>query len=357
MTVVAERSPLDALHRELGARFTIFSGWEMPLAYPEGTIAEHLAVRRDVGVFDVSHLGTVVVEGPRAFDQLQRTLTNDLAKISPGRAQYTHLLDVDGSVLDDIIVWWVGEERFHVMPNAANTENVLRALGGRDVTRTRAILALQGPGAAALLAPLLEGAAVPGRNRIVRGTVAGVPVTVAGTGYTGGPGVELEVPAEAAPGVLRTLLEAGATPCGLGARDSLRLEAGLPLHGHELGPGLTPLNAGLAWVVAFEKGPFPGRDALLEQRVRGVRPVLIGVRGASRQPPRAHDELRSAEGVLVGAVTSGGFSPLAGVGIGLAYVEPEAASGPFHVERARGRLELERSALPFVELPRAQGRS
>jgi aminomethyltransferase len=344
------RTPLYDLHRELGARFTLFGGWEMPVAYPSGTIAEHLAVRRDVGVFDVSHLGTVALEGPDAFARIQSTLTNDLTKIAPGRAQYTHLLDVDGSVLDDIIVWWLAPERFDAMPNAANTENVQRALGGQDVTRERAILALQGPRAHALLAGVLEGAEPPARNRIVVGRVGGVPCTVAGTGYTGGPGVELAVPAAEAERVMRILLERGAMPCGLGARDSLRLEAGLPLHGNELGPGLTPLNAGLGWVVAFEKGPFPGREALRAQRERGVRPILVGVRSATRQPPRAHDILLDVHGAEVGSVSSGGYSPLLERGIGLAYVEPESQAGPFRIERARGGLELERAVLPFVDL-------
>jgi aminomethyltransferase len=356
MACVPRQTPLAAVHRELGARWTLFGGWEMPLAYPDGAIAEHLAVRRDVGVFDVSHLGTVLVEGPGAFERLQAALTNDLRKITPGRAQYTHLLDVDGSVLDDIIVWWVDEDRFHVMPNAANTENVLAALGGRDVTAERAILALQGPRAASVLGLILEGAEAPARNRIVAGRLAGVPVRVAGTGYTGGPGVELEVPAEEAERVLRALLAHGATPCGLAARDSLRLEAGLPLHGNELGPGLTPLNAGLAWVVAFDKGPFPGREALLEQRARGVRPVLVGVLSATRQPPRAHDELLDSTGRIVGSISSGGFSPLLERGIGLAYVEPEATGGPFVVERPRARLELVTSPVPFVDLRSATGR-
>lgn len=345
-----ERTALYDLHRDLGARFTLFGGWEMPVSYPSGTIAEHLAVRTGVGVFDVSHLGTVVVEGPDAFDRLQATLTNDLRKIGPQRAQYTHLLDVDGSVLDDIIVWWVDRERFHVMPNAANTENVTAALGGRDITRSRCILALQGPGAAALLGPLLEGAEPPARNRIVTGRIGDIEVRVAGTGYTGGPGVELEVAPDDAVALMERLLERGAVACGLGARDSLRLEAGLPLHGNELGPGLTPLNAGLGWVVAFEKGPFPGREALLAQQAAGVNPILIGVRSLTRQPPRAHDVLVDASSTAVGSISSGGYSPLAGVGIGLAYVDPEAAAGPFRAVRARGSLDLERAAVPFVDL-------
>ncbi|MBV8386923.1 MAG: glycine cleavage system protein T, partial [Acidimicrobiia bacterium] len=152
-------SPLDAEHRELGAKMVPFGGWEMPLAYPSGTLAEHGACRGEAVAFDVSHLGTVRVEGPEAFAHLQRTLTNDLRKIGPGRAQYTHLLDEDASVLDDIIVWWLDDDRFDVMPNASNTDRVVDAIGGTDTTATRAIVALQGPQARERLRPLAPDAA------------------------------------------------------------------------------------------------------------------------------------------------------------------------------------------------------
>src|SRR5690606_34812849 len=230
-------SPLDAVHRALGAKMVPFGGWEMPLQYPSGTLAEHRACREGVAVFDVSHLGTVRVEGPEALDRLQRALTNDLRKIAPGRAQYTHLLDeADGSVLDDIIVWWLGEQTFDVMPNASNTDRVVAALGGADVTHTRAVLAVQGPQARAKLATLGPEAAEVGRFRVAEATVAGVSCVVAGTGYTGEDGVELAVPVDRAAVVWEALLGIGIAPAGLGARDTLRLEAGLPLYGNELGP-------------------------------------------------------------------------------------------------------------------------
>ena len=192
------RSPLHATHVALGAKMVPFGGWEMPLAYPDGTVAEHRACRASAVVFDVSHLGTVRVTGPDAFDHLQYSLSNDLRKISPGRAQYTHLLDATGSVTDDIIVWWVDEERFDVMPNASNTSRVVAAIGGDDVTDERAILAVQGPGARSLLATISPEAAAVHRFAVARFTWEGTSCLVAGTGYTGEDGVECAVPAEVA---------------------------------------------------------------------------------------------------------------------------------------------------------------
>src|SRR5690606_1272133 len=192
--VTLRTSPLDAEHRALDAKMVPFGGWEMPLSYPDGTLAEHRACREAAVVFDVSHLGTVRVEGPEAFDRLQATLTNDLTKVAPGRAQHTHLLDeADGSLADATIGRWAGGRTFDVMPNASNTDRVVAALGGADVTHTRAVLAVQGPQARAKLATLGPEAAEVGRFRVAEATVAGVSCVVAGTGYTGEDGVELAV--------------------------------------------------------------------------------------------------------------------------------------------------------------------
>ena len=321
-------SPLDAAHRALGAKMVPFGGWDMPLSYGDGTIAEHKACRGAAVAFDVSHLGTVRVAGPDALGHLQAALTNDLEKVGPGRAQYTHLLDdADGSVLDDIIVWWVGPDSFDVMPNASNTERVVAAIGGDDVTATRAIIAVQGPAARELLATVAPEAAAIGRFRVGSAMVASTPCTVAGTGYTGEDGVELAVPTEAAPVVWEALMAAGIVPAGLGARDTLRLEAGLPLHGHELGPGITPLQAGLGWVVAWDKpGAFRGRDALLAERERGVSRLLRGLATEGRRPPRA-DSAVLVDGSPDGVVTSGNFSPILGHGIALAFLPPEVGEG------------------------------
>ena len=288
-----QHSPLDDRHRLLGAKLVPFGGWEMPIQYPSGTLAEHQACRTGAAAFDVSHLGTVRVTGPGAFERLQGVLTADLGKIGPGRTQYTHLLDPDdASVLDDIIVWWVGEDRFDVMPNASNTDRVRDAIGGEDVTGTRAVIAVQGPEARERLATVApEAAAVP-RRRVAAVDVLGVPCVVAGTGYTGEDGVELAVPAESAGAVWDAVVGADANPAGLGARDTLRLEAGLPLHGHELGPGITPLQAGLGWVVAWGAGarrepPAPGAHrrgpAPAAGRLPGPRGPRAGGRGHERE--------------------------------------------------------------------------
>jgi len=326
--VTLRTSPLDAAHRALGAKMVPFGGWDMPLAYGEGTIAEHRACREGAVAFDVSHLGTVRVAGSDALERLQAALTNDLGKIAPGRAQYTHLLDeADGSVLDDIIVWWLADDTFDVMPNASNTDRVVAAIGGEEVTASRAVIAVQGPAARERLAGIAPEAAAIGRFRVGSATVAGVPCTVAGTGYTGEDGVELAVPAEAATTVWQAVLDAGIAPAGLGARDTLRLEAGLPLHGHELGPGITPLQAGLGWVVAWDKpGGFRGRDALVAERERGVARRLRGLATEGRRPPRA-EQVVLVDGAPAGVVTSGNFSPVLGHGIALAFLPPEVGEG------------------------------
>lgn len=336
-----------------------FGGWEMPLSYPAGTLAEHRACRSGAVAFDVSHLGTVRVAGPDAVDLCQRAFTNDLGRIEPGRAQYTHLLDpADASVSDDIIVWWRPDGTLDVMPNASNTDGVTGALAEElaamgecevtvtDVTDARAVIAVQGPEARARLARVSpEAAAVP-RFAVADVEVAGFPCVVAGTGYTGEDGVELAVPVASATAIWEALLGAGIEPAGLGARDTLRLEAGLPLHGHELGAGITPLQAGLAWVVRWDKGPFRGSEALEAERVQGPARRLVGLRAADRRPPRQGDEVLR-DGEVVGEVTSGNFSPALGCGIALAFVAGGAPTGATLTLAGRG---AERS-VEVVDLP------
>jgi aminomethyltransferase len=331
-------SPLHVGHVALGAKMVPFGGWEMPLSYPDGTVAEHRACRTGAVAFDVSHLGTVRVEGPNAFDLLQRTLTNDLRRIGPGRAQYTHLLTEDGSVADDIIVWWVADERFDVMPNASNTAPVVAAIGGIDTTGERAVIAVQGPDARRRLASVSPEAAAVGRFRVAPFLWEGFTCVAAGTGYTGEDGVECAVPVRAAPLFWAAVLSAGVVPAGLGARDTLRLEAGLPLHGHELGEGITPLQAGLGWVVGWDKGAFRGRSALERERAEGPRRLLRGLLTDGRQPAREGVEVL-ADGRVVGTVTSGNFSPMRERGIALALVDTAAglADGDPVILSVRGR--------------------
>ena len=348
---IMRRTALFEAHRAAGAKLVGFGGWEMPLAYASGTIAEHRACRTDAVAFDVSHLGTVRVSGPDAYDRLQSALTNDLAKVGPGRAQYTHLLDeADGSVVDDIIVWWVEDDVFDVMPNASNTDRVVSAIGGQDTTANRAIIAVQGPNARARAASVLPEALTVPRFGVQRITWQGAECVLAGTGYTGEDGFEVAVPVEAAPALWDAMCAAGITPAGLGARDTLRLEAALPLHGHELGAGITPLQAGLGWVVGWDKGPFRGRDALVAEREMGISRRLIGLRTEGRQPPREGALVMMSE-QTVGTVTSGNFSPMLEYGIALAYVDADVDSSPgavLDLEQRGKRRGATVVATPFV---------
>jgi aminomethyltransferase len=332
-------SPLDEQHRLLDAKMVPFGGWDMPLAYPSGTLAEHAACRTGAVIFDVSHLGTVRVEGPKAFDQLQSCLTNDLSRVAPGRAQYTHLLDEsDASVLDDIIVWWVSDQVFDVMPNASNTDRVVAAIGGIDTTPTRAVIAVQGPQARAIVATFCPDASAVNRFTVKEVQVCGFDCVVAGTGYTGEDGIEIAVPNEGAAVVWNALREAGAVPAGLGARDTLRLEAGLPLHGHELGEGITSLQAGLVWVVAWNKEDFRGKSALASEKERGVSRRLVGISIPGRRPARDGTRVLDSKGSEIGFISSGNFSPTLGHCVAMAFVEPTTKIGDTVSMDVRGTL-------------------
>ena len=318
---------LNTAHRAVGAKLVEFGGWEMPISYPSGTIAEHLACRNSAVVFDVSHLGTVRVEGPSALSSLQKVLSNDLRKIAPGRTQYTHLLDpVTADVLDDIIVWWVAENIFDVMPNASNTERVVQYLGGVDTTQTRCVIALQGPRARSVMSSLsVEASKVP-RNHVQVLELMGTVCVVAGTGYTGEDGLEIAVPVSAATELWNQLVNNGALPAGLGARDTLRLEAGLPLHGHELGSGMTSLQANLGWVLGWNKDEFQGKDAVQREKQAGVTKKLVGLFTEGRRPPREGSSILK-DGVVIGSVTSGNFSPMLEHGIALGFVQTHIEIG------------------------------
>lgn len=347
-------SPLDDRHRALEAKMVPFGGWDMPLSYPSGTLDEHRACRSGAVAFDVSHLGTVRVSGSEAFERLQRAFTNDLHRIEPGRAQYTHLLDDDASVLDDIIVWWIDAERFDVMPNASNTDSVDAALGedgagftAHNTTAERAIIAVQGPHARALLESVSPAMAAVPRFRVAEVAWDDTTVVVAGTGYTGEDGVEIAVPVEAAGELWDAILATGVLPAGLGARDTLRLEAGLPLHGNELGPGITSLQAGLGWVVRWDKGDFNGRDALEAEREAGPRRLLRGLLVDGRRPARSGQPVQR-DGETIGEVSSGNFSPMLEQGIALAFLPPDVADGDsLTIEARRDTSNATVVPLPF----------
>ncbi len=346
---MTDRRPfLYDTHVELGAKIVAFGGWAMPLQYATGTVQEHLACRRDAVVFDVSHLGTVRCDGPGMYDAIQATLTNDLRKIEPGRAQYTHLLTEDGFVVDDIIVWWVGPDEFDVMPNASNTAGVTEALPGRDVTGERCVLAVQGPQARTRVGAVDERFATVGRFRVARFYYRGVEVRVAGTGYTGEAGLELSVPNEVARTLLLDLIGAGVTPAGLGARDTLRLEAALPLYGHELTRSSTTLEAGLGWVLGWDKATFRGRDAALAERERGPRRHLVGVVAEGRQPLRDGATV-TERGEAIGSLSSGNFSPVLERGIGMGLLSRPLSPETSVTIQLRGRDVAARVvSLPFV---------
>ncbi len=354
-------SPLDAVHRSLGAKVVPFGGWEMPLSYPDGTLAEHHLCRHDAVVFDVSHLGTVRVSGSDAFDVLQRAFTNDLGRVQPGRAQYTHLLDrSDASVLDDIIIWWVDDDRFDVMPNASNTQRVTDAIAEEssalgasdvqaiDVTDTRAILAVQGPKARERLTAVSPTIASVERFAVAAVDWDGIDLIVAGTGYTGEDGVEISVPVEFAAELWNAIVAAGVKPAGLGARDTLRLEAGLPLHGHELGDGITSLQARLGWAVSWTKGEFRGRGPLEAEKDAGIARILRGLTTEGRRPPREGAPVMR-DGIQIGIVTSGNYSPELGHGIALAFLPPDIGIGDSVIINVRGTgLPAVVTSTPFV---------
>jgi aminomethyltransferase len=346
---VSDRRPfLYDAHVNLGAKIVPFGGWEMPLQYATGTVAEHLACRNDAVVFDVSHLGTVRCDGPGMFDALQATLTNDLRKVAPGRAQYTHLLNEQGFVVDDIIVWWVGDDQFDVMPNASNTSGVTEALPGLDVTSERCVLAVQGPNARAKVAKVDQRFADVNRFRVTRFDYDGAEVRVAGTGYTGEEGLEIAVPNESAEGLLARLVDADITPAGLGARDTLRLEAALPLYGHELTLSSTTLEARLGWVLGWDKETFRGRAAVERERERGEDKLLAGLIVEGRQPLRDGGDVL-VDGESVGTLTSGNYSPVLERGIGLGMLHGDLETGTPVTVALRGReIAAEVTALPFV---------
>jgi aminomethyltransferase len=334
-------SPLHDRHVALGATLGAFGGWSMPLSYPDGTVAEHTAVRESVGVFDVSHLGKLSVTGPHAAAFVNRCFSADLAKIEPGKAQYNLACTDTGGVVDDVIVYLVDRDDVLAMPNAANAAEIARLLradapdGVEVVDRHRelAVLAVQGPRSTELVGDLLG--AVNGRNTVdaldyMSFTVADAasgPVWVCRTGYTGERGYELIVPAAFAGEVWDELItgaeRVGGRPAGLGARDTLRTEMGYPLHGQELTTDISPLQAGSSWAVGWDKAHFWGRDALLAEKAAGPARRLRGLLATGRGVPRAGMDVL-VDGKRVGVTTSGTFSPTLRTGIALALIDTDA---------------------------------
>jgi aminomethyltransferase len=360
----SRRTPLTRVHEQLGAALTDFAGWLMPLRYGSET-AEHNAVRTAAGIFDLSHMGELSVTGPDADRALDYALTGEPSALRPGRARYTMICAPDGGVLDDLIVYRLAEAEYLVVANAANTSVVAAALAERaagfdaavtDQTEDYALIAVQGPHAARILAPLTDAdlgevkyyASYPAK-------VAGKDVLLARTGYTGEDGFELFARPEHAESLWASLNVAGAgdglIPAGLAARDTLRLEAGMPLYGNELGPSLTPYDAGLGRVVKLDKSSdFVGRTALAARAGAAPERQLVGLTAQSRRVPR-HGYGVLWNGEPCGSVTSGAPSPTLGVPIAMAYVRPAVAAAG----NAGGRLEIDvrgqAEPATLVELP------
>jgi aminomethyltransferase len=335
-----QRTPLHERHVALGARMVPFAGWEMPVQYA-GVIAEHRAVRTDCGVFDVSHMGELEVEGPRAHELLQSLLSNDLDRIEAGRAQYTLLTNERGGIVDDLIAYRLDEHRYLLVVNASNRgtdfewlrERGIRGSDVRDVSDEYALLAVQGPRSL----ERLELGDAPAFT-FAEGEIDGVECMVARTGYTGEPGVELLCMADDAVALWEAVLARGATPSGLGARDTLRLEVCYPLHGNDISPETDAISAGLGWVCALEKD-FTGVDELRRVKEEGPEHRLAAFVMAEKAIPRPGMPI--AEG---GVVTSGSLSPMLDAGIGMGYVPAGlAAAGNELTIDVRGRSRKART--------------
>jgi aminomethyltransferase len=361
-----QRTPLHAVHVAAGARMVDFAGWEMPVQYT-GVIDEHHAVRTRAGLFDVSHMGEVSVRGPQAVAFLQHVTCNDVAKLHPGRVQYSALMTDAGTFVDDLLVYRLAEDGFLVVVNASNAAKDLgafRARGGafdvevEDHSARYALLAVQGPRALAIVDPLAsDDLGALKYYGFTRTEVDGVPCLASRTGYTGEDGLELYLPPEAAETVWYSLLAAGAphglAPAGLGARDTLRLEACMALYGNDIDETTTVLEADLSWIVKLDKGEFVGRDVLARQKAEGVSRLLVAFETEGRAVAR-HGYPAAIDGQAVGVVTSGSFSPTFKKNVGMAYlpIERTAAGTRFEVAiRGRGEPALV-VPKPFYKRPK-----
>ena len=349
-------SPLHERHVALGAKLAEFGGWSMPLEYAgSGVVKEHTAVREAVGIFDVSHLGKAVVRGPGAAAYVNATLSNDLGRIAPGKAQYTLCCDAaTGGVVDDLIAYLYGDDEVFLVPNAANTAEVLRRLTAEapdgvevvDRHTSQAVLAVQGPASDEVLARV----GLPSGHEymsFVDATLDGAAVVVCRTGYTGERGYELVCDNDVAPAVWDALLAAGEPsgllPCGLGARDTLRTEMGYPLHGQDISLDVTPVQARLGWAVGWRKDAFWGKDVLAAEKAAGPDRLLRGLVAAKRGIPRPGMSVFAAgeeSGPSLGSVTSGTFSPTLRTGVGLALLSSTVADGDEVAVDVRGRREV-----------------
>ncbi|HEX5000339.1 MAG TPA: glycine cleavage system aminomethyltransferase GcvT [Terriglobia bacterium] len=358
----AKRTALNETHRRLGARLIPFAGWSMPVEYT-GIIAEHNAVRSAAGLFDVSHMGEFEVRGPEALALLQAVTSNDAARIVPGQAQYSALPTPEGGVVDDLLVYCLAPGRYMLVVNAGNIEKDFAWITRHnrfnaeveDISDRTSLVSLQGPRSLDILQPLADQPLAPvGYYHFVSGVVAGVKALISRTGYTGEDGFELYVPSESAETVWNGLLESGGPfgllPAGLGARNTLRLEAKMLLYGADMDETTSLLEAGLGWIVRLEKGPFVGRDALERQKLEGPPRALVGFEMLGREIARDGYPVFIA-GREVGRVTSGSPSITLKKNIGLAYVPAEyrKIGTRFEVGLRGRRAEAEIVSTPFYK--------
>jgi aminomethyltransferase len=356
-------SPLHAEHVALGATMGAFGGWDMPISYAgAGVVAEHTAVRTSVGIFDVSHLGKALVSGPGAAAFVNDCLTADLAKLRPGQAQYTLCCNENGGVIDDLIAYLVSDDEVFLIPNAANTAAVVEALraaapAGVEVANLHTdygVLAVQGPASEEILQALGLPFELDYMSWI-DGELDGRPVRICRTGYTGERGYELVPAWDDAPALWAALVHEaglrGGRPAGLGARDTLRTEMGYALHGQDLGPEISPVQARVGWAVGWRKPAFFGRDALLAEKEQGPHRVSWGLLALDRGVLRSHLSVLDADGNRIGETTSGTFSPSLGQGIGLALIDTIAGVLPddeLAVDVRGRRMRVKVVKPPFV---------
>jgi aminomethyltransferase len=356
-----KRSPLDEKHLALGAKMADFGGWSMPIEYPRGgVLAEHTAVRERVGLFDVSHLGKASVVGNGALDFLNNCLTNDLNKIEDGSAQYTLLCAPNGGVIDDLIAYRNSPSDFFLVPNASNTSDVVKVLQEQappgievqNLHKDFAVLAIQGPLAPQVLAQLGVVTDID-YMAFTHVSISGADVIVCRTGYTGELGFEVLPHVEDASRVWDAITDVittmGGLVCGLGARDTLRTEMGYPLHGHELGLQITPVEASAGWAIGWKKATFIGSEILKDQREKGASRKSFALKSLDRGIPRTGMVVKDINGSTVGEITSGTFSPTLKVGIGLALLKSDIEIGQKLIIDVRGRdSQCEVVKLPFV---------
>jgi len=352
-----KKTPLFEVHVKLGARMVPFGGWDMPVLY-SGIIAEHKAVRSGAGIFDIGHMGVIKVSGPNSFPFLQRTLTNDLSKLAVGSSHYSIILNNSGGVIDDIFVYRM-PEHYMIVLNASNTDkdiewfrkNNKEGAEIEDLKGRLTLFALQGPKSQEMLQKIVDiDLKSIGHHKVASGKISNVPAVISRTGYTGEDGFELFFDASQAEKIWNDLAGLGALPCGLGARDTLRLEAGMPLYGHEYNEGLTPLEAGFGFAVKLDKGDFLGREALLQHKDEGFSKKLVGLRMTGPGIPRQGFQVFKGDRAI-GYVTSGTMSPTLNVAIGMAYLRTENAGiGEIVDVGIRGRMVgAEIVKLPFYK--------